>query len=198
MGEFMIISIKLVLAILLIPLVAATCAEFLHHLTEFPVYYEHNFLLGVGAFLFMYFFVYQFWGVYDFGQKIISNVFKIFSPVDRWLIYIVPFYLTINMLLFYVVDVLLGMKNYSGTFMFLAGFTFAMHILLSAQSMQERERGALKPSYYFLMMLSFILAAGILVLLMGLTHQKFTFVDYVFDVLWRAQKIYMTSIRGLI
>ncbi|MFC1510275.1 hypothetical protein ACFL49_01270 [Candidatus Omnitrophota bacterium] len=193
----MIISIKLVLAILLIPVVAASSVGFLHHLTQYPVYYEQNFLFGIGIFLFMYFFIYQFWGFYDLGQKIISNAFKVFAPVDRWLIYVVPFYLTITMLLFYVVDVLLGVKSYGSAFMFFAGFTFAMHVLLSAHSLQEKERTVLKPSYYFLMMVTFILTVGILVLLMGLTHQKFTFIDYAGDVVNRAQSIYMTSIRGL-
>lgn len=197
MGEFMIISIKLVSAILLIPAVIATCTGFLHHLSSYPVFYEHNLMLGFAVFLFVYFFIYQCWGIYDFGQKIISNAFKFLAPVDRWLIYMVPFFLTVNMLLFYVVDVLLDVKNYGGMFMFLAGFFFAMHTLLSAHSMQEKESTILKPSYYFLIMVSFIFGVALLVLLMGLAHEKFTFIDFVVDVLQRMQKIYMTSLKGV-
>jgi len=62
-------------------------------------------------------------------------------------------------------------------FMFFTGFTFTMHILLTAQDLQAQEKVFIKPSYLFTMMSTFILMVFFVVLLFNLAMKEFTFLE---------------------
>ena len=102
MGEFLLTIIKLVLALLLIPIVYACTLNLQAHFNFYPRVYGEMFLWGVIFCLISFLFIYQFWEVHEFGQKVVLNLFQFIAPLDRFVSYLLPFYLIITMLIFYV------------------------------------------------------------------------------------------------
>lgn len=178
MSDALFTLIKFILAILLLPVVWACGTVLYGHITEFPGSYGEFFLWGMLGFLLFFLFFYQFWGVYEFGQKITSGLFQFATPLTRVMAYTVPFYLTVILLAFFAVKVFLDINSYDHYFMFFAGFTFTLHILLTAQDLQEQEKALIKPAYLFMMMVAFIGLTCVVVLLFDLAFQKWTFPEF--------------------
>ena len=122
MGEFIITLMKFFLAVLLLPIVIAAFIAFENHLGMYPTSHGEFFRWGIMAFLVTFLFLYQFWGVYEFGQRNMQNLLSFLSPLDRIVSRLVPFYLTIILLLFYATKTFLGVSKVSPYYMFFVGF----------------------------------------------------------------------------
>ena len=195
MGDALLNAVKFVLAVLLLPAVWACGAVFHEHITAFPRVYGDFFLWGVFGFLLLFLFFNPFWGVYELGQKITSGLFQFVSPVNRFIANVVPFYVTVILLIFYVTANFLDINSYDHYFIFFAGFSLMMHILLTAQDLQEQEKAFIKPAYLLTMTIVFILTLVVTVLLFDLVFKEFTFPEFVrsvmsdaWDIYWRAGK----------
>ncbi|HLF17551.1 MAG TPA: hypothetical protein VI749_01495 [Candidatus Omnitrophota bacterium] len=193
MGDFILTMLKFFLAVLMLPIVIATFVAFESHLTTYPASYAEFFRWGIFGFLVTFLFLYQFWGVYDFGQRMMQGLMSFLQPADRLISRLVPFYLTIVLLLFYVTKTLLGASNVSPYYMFFVGFAFAMHILLTAQEMQEEEKTPIKPTYFFWMSLVFVAVICLTVLLFDLVFDKWSFFKFITGVKTTAENIYRLS-----
>ena len=178
MGQILIGAFKFLIAVLLFPIVIASAISFSDHLSAYPATYAEFVMWGIGAFLLLYLFFHQFWGVYEFGQKILTNIFKFIAPLDRLIANMVPFYLILILLAFYVTKGFFKIKNYDPYFIFFAGFAFAMHIILAAQDMQNQEKSPIKPSY--LLEICFVIVGTIFlsIFLLDLIVGKWTFPDF--------------------
>ncbi len=175
MNDALLTIIKIGLTVLILPIVWACGVVFHGHIVSLPGSSGDFFLWGMFGFLMLFLFFYQFWGVYEFGQKITTGMFQFTFPVGKILVLIVPFYLTAILLLYYVLANLLGVKVVDHYFMFFAGFAFTMHILLTAQEMQQQEKTFIKPTYLFMIGIVTILMVFVTVLLFDLVFGKFMF-----------------------
>jgi len=198
MAESLLFIIKIVLSILLLPVIYACTINFSKHLTVYPTLYADFFMWGAGSFLLSFLFLYRFEGLYVSGQKIVAAVFKMFSPLDRILGNMLPFYATIVLLTFYVTSNLLGMRHFNYQFMFLAGFAFSMHILLTTRELQDQEKLSIKIAYLFMMSLVFIFNVFFLVLFLDLITGKFTFPLYFNAVMKDAGDVYTLISRKIL
>lgn len=193
MSEFIVTILKFCLAVLLLPVVIATFVGFEHHLGNYPSSHSEFFRWGIFAFLITFLFLYQFWSVYEFGQRTMANMMSFLSPADRIIARLVPFYLTITMILFYGSRAFFGVGKVSPYYMFFAGFAFAMHILLTAQDMQQEETTPIKPTYFFWMSVNFVVVIILTVLLFDLVFDKWTFPKFLNEVLDATEKFYRFS-----
>ncbi len=191
----LIMALKFVLAFLLMPIVWATAVEFHQYIIVLPGSYEDFFFWGMFGFVLVFLFFYQFWGVYEFGQKMISGSLQFTAPANHFIAKIVPFYVTFILLLFYVVKHFLNIDHYVHYFMFFAGFALTMHILLTAQDLQENEKVFIKPSYLFTMMCAFVLMIFVVVLLINLLVREFTFFEFLTSVWDDASVVYFYVLR---
>jgi len=191
LGNFFLTMLKLVLTVLLLPLVYACTLKLHAHFDLYPVVYYEMFRWGLIVFLISFLFIHQFWEVQEFGQKIILNLFQFMAPLDRFVSYLLSFYVIVVMLVFYVTTRLLGIDNLDGQFMFLGGFVFGMHILISAQDLQDQEKTPVKANYMFVILFAFIVNICILILLMDLTVGRFTFLTFISAVAAQAQEFYV-------
>jgi len=157
MGDTLLVITKFILGVLLLPVVWATAVVFHQHVSGFPGTHGEFFFWGVFGFLMLYLFFHQFEGMYAFGQKISSGFFQFTSPANRFIAKIVPFYLTLILLGFYVTTKFLDINTYDHYFMYFAGFAFTMHIILTAQDLQSDQEMFLKPEYLFTGAIVFIL-----------------------------------------
>jgi len=185
---------KFFVAVILLPVVYASAVSFKLHLAHYPSAYDDIFSCGLGAFLLIYIFVYQFDAVNEFGQKISQGLFKVFSPFDRLISYLFPFYPIVICALFFVNKNFLKIEANDDYFLFFIGFSIAMHILLTAQNLQVEERTAIKPHYLLNIALIFIFNAALLVLLLDTINLKMTFPKYFSLVLENSKEIYLSLI----
>jgi hypothetical protein len=193
MGDFIITMLKFFLAVLMLPIVIASFVGFEVHLANYPSSYGEFFRWGIFAFLVTFLFLYQFWGVYEFGQRLIQGLLSFLEPAQRVVSRMLPFYLTIIMLLFYISKTFLGVSKVSPYYMFFVGFSFAMHILLTAQDMQQEETTPIKPTYFFWMSVTFVVVIMLTVLLFDLVFDKWTFMKFLQGVRETAESIYRMS-----
>ena len=174
MAEFFLNIIKLLLALFLIP-VALACAIVIQG--HFDTYHGYaDFVVwGILAFLSFHLFIYKFSAVYEFGQKFIAIIFRFLAPMDRFISYLIPFYFTVISIVFYVVTRFFDVEKYQHYFVFFLGFSFAMHIICSAEGLQDQEKLVIKPSYFLWMSLVFIFNIFWAVLMLDLLTGQWTF-----------------------
>ena len=191
MGDFLLNFIRFLVAVLLSPLVYGCVVSFYKHLGTYPSVYEDFFRWGQVAFIFTFLFIYQFWGVYEAGQKAMTQIFKFLTPFERMISYLLPFYIVIIFAAFYVTTTFFATNRYDPYFMFFAGFALTMHVLLSAQDMQDQEKTSIKPAYLFNMSGVFILNVFLMVLLLDLILGKFTFPKFAEGMLLVTRYVYV-------
>jgi len=189
--------VKFTAAVLLLPIVWASAVVFHQFIVDLPSGYGEFFFWGMFGFVLLFIFFFQFWGIYELGQNIVAGIFQFTAPANHFIAKVVPFYLTSILLLFYVTGNLLNVPSYDYYFMFFAGFSFTMHIFLTAQELQEQEKIFIKPTYLFIMMLALILLALITVLLFNLVIEEFTFPEFVRSVIGGTVDIYYYSVKKI-
>ncbi len=190
MGKFILTVLKVILAILLIPIVIACSIVFYKHLTFYPSGYKEFFIWGALSFLLAFLFIYQFWSLHELGQKAGRGLFRLLAPADIVLARMLPFFSVIIFISFYIIKRILHFDNYDHYFIYFAGFIFAMNILLVAQELQNEETSAFKPNYFFWMGITFVMNIIFVVLLMDLVVWKFTFMRFFWASVEEARKIY--------
>lgn len=189
--------VKFVLSVLLLPVVWASSVTFHQYVNRLPGTDGDFFFWGMFSFACIFLFFYQFWGVYEFGQRMVSGSLQFTSPANHFIAKIVPFYVTLILLLFYAVKHFLNMDHYDHYFMYFAGFTLTMHVLLTAQELQETEKVFIKPAYLFTMVSAFILMIFFVVLLFNLILKEFTFLDFVGTMMSDALGVYQFVLRNI-
>ena len=197
MGRVLINILQFILAILLIPVLYTSIQNFAHHFSTYPDLYREFFLWGIVSLVLMYLFICKPLAVYQFGQNAVSGLFKFVSPLDKFFSYILPFYLIIIFLLFYVIMVLFKTSKFDPYFMFFAGFAFALQLIFTAQGIQEEENSSLKPTYLFSMSLVIVLNILLLVLLFDLILKKFTFPHFSLAIYNDARSIYEAAFQKI-
>ncbi len=196
MRGFFISLIKLIVAVVLIPIVFASVVCFKNNFGSFPSSYNEFFLWGASAFLLVFLFLYQFWGVFEFGQGIISGIFKFAVPADRIIARLLSFYLVFILLLFFFVHSVLGVNTQDHSFMFFSGFFFSMHILLVAQQMQDDEKTPIKPTYLFWMSIVVIFNICLVILCFDFILEQSTFIKTFKAVVIMSKGIYIDCFRA--
>ncbi|OGX36546.1 MAG: hypothetical protein A3C36_05985 [Omnitrophica WOR_2 bacterium RIFCSPHIGHO2_02_FULL_52_10] len=189
--------IKFILAVLALPVAWASASEFHRFTMRLPGPYEEFFYWGMFGFVLLYVFFYQFWGPYELGQKIIAGIFQFTAPANRLIAHIIPFYLSVILLLFAFTLNFLEINAYDHYFMFFAGFAFTMHIILTADELQEAEKAFIKPTYLLTIMLVLTLMICVTVLLCNLVLMKFTYPDFAQAVIDKAWDIYIEAYNRL-
>lgn len=191
MGELIISFFKLLFAIFLLPLVISCSLEIKNFFITYSGTDKEFFLWGLLAFLITFIFVHPFRGFHEFGQRMISGLLKVIAPLDQVVANIIPFFTLVIVIVYWVVDHFFKLNQYSHYFVFFAGFTFCMHVILVAQILQEQEKSILKPNYFWSMALYFVLNVFIIVLLLDLIIGQFTFSTFFKSMISNAWDLYV-------
>jgi hypothetical protein len=193
MADFLFSVFKFILAILLLPVIVAATTGFERHLIFYPSNYESFLMWGIIAFLITFIFVYQFWGMHEFGLKVVAGIFRFIAPFNEFLARLVSFYLLITVLALYVIKNFFHISQYDHYLIFFVGFTLAMHILLVAQELQEQEKTPLKPTYLLSIGLVYIFNILLVVLLLDLVVGQLTFPKFFNALLAKSRNFYEIS-----
>ena len=182
--------IKIIFAILLLPICYAASVSFINELPEVGTMLPYL-VWGGGVYIFLQLFFYTPQGVFQIGQKIFGDIFKSMPVLAAVVPLFVPIIPTLVLLAAYVTVFFFDYKPAQSYLMFFAGFTFAMHIILSAQAEFEEDNSALKPHYLFLFSLTVIFNLILFSLLLTLNFTEFSFVDFFMSAFETAKSIYI-------
>lgn len=178
MFKYILSILKVILSIALMPVSVAVTLTLVDHLNTYPAVLSVNFLYGAGFFVLIFLFFYQFWGFFELGYKVLNNLFQFAAPMDKWLAYATPIYTILVLLIFYIVRVLGKVVHLDHQFSFMAGFTLVMHFLVLAQELQNQEKTPVKPDYLLAINVIYIYDIFLVVLLMDLVFQKWSFPQF--------------------
>lgn len=190
MGQGILIIIKIVFIIILLPFVYAFSLKLPGHLSYYPYHPKELFMLGGATFLFFYLFIYKFFEVYEPGQRVMQSFFGFARPFDKLIAHFIPFYTLITLLLMYVINNLLDVGEYNSAFLYVTGFSFIMHVILTAQDLQGQDNAFLRPTYLVTMSFVIIFNIVILVLLFNLVYEKFLFIKFINSSLPVVENVY--------
>jgi len=198
MGDALLKIIKFLLGILLLPLSVASIFSFREHISGYPEDYKLFLMWGAGAFLLIFLFFYQFFRIHEFGQKMTSGMFRLVSPFNVVLANCIPIYTFIILAMFFGVGKIFNTSAYNHYFLFFAGFTLAMHILLVAQDLQINEQNLAKPHYLFVISFVVVASLSLTVLLLDLTSGSFTFPKFFTMLISHAKDYYYLAYKKII
>ncbi len=182
--------LKFALFVVLIPVVVTVTAAFTDSLKGLPGGLEHNFLWGAAAFLVVHLFIVEIAAVHRFGQKLVGDVFRFWTPLSEAAPLLVPVFAFLTLLFFVVTDLIWSVKDLGRYFMFFTGFFLAMHFVFTARGLREGEKGGNLANYYFYLCLIYIVNLLLLALVFDGMFPGFSFPDMVERINAESLQIY--------
>ena len=200
MVERLLVILKFILAILLLPLVIGTVVALQGETGKLAPGLQHAILHGTIAYVLMKFFVYDFDAVYKYGQNIVGACFQFLKPLMNFAPYVIPIY-TIFLVIAYAIVKVMGKMgpndDLAPVFFAVIAFSFAMHIILTAQDLYKKDSMAGKPDYFFGMALIFIVDVFFMALLLNLAVSGFSFIEFFKELSVSSAKIYTMVFKQL-
>ncbi|MDE2028717.1 MAG: hypothetical protein KGJ11_09285 [Candidatus Omnitrophica bacterium] len=184
--------LKIACFILVIPILAAIIIAFQDHVLALPVHKEACLLWGAGVYVGLNLFVYDFKKAFEWGKALIEKMVSFFKSA----VYLVPVY-SLIIVIVYLIAAALGRGNaFQPYFLFILGFTFTMHLVLTAHEIYGSDKSPLKSQY--LLVFSAVLASNLIIisLLLTLTCQ-YSFVGFVKSIASHTSHFYKSSYKLL-
>lgn len=170
--------IKFILGICLLPFVYAASAAFLNEFNLVDKPLQDLFWYGVCAFLVIYLFIFEPVFIYLKGQKILEVIFTFFRPLVRVAPYLLPIYAIILFLIYLLASLVFKQSELLKYFVFLLGFTVALHLIFGAKSLRTKKEDFFKGNYIFGFSFVYIVNIAIIALIMNFIFNKFSFVNF--------------------
>ncbi len=181
---------KIVFAIFLAPICYALTVSFVQELPQIGTMLPYL-LWGGAVYIFLQLFFYTPQGLFQGGQKIFGDIFKSVPVLAAVVPLFVPIIPTIILVGCYIAISFFNYTPAQSYLLFLGGFTFAMHLILSAHAEFEEDNSGLKPHYLFLFSLTYIFNVTLFALLLTLNFSDFSFVNFFMSSFETAKSIYV-------
>lgn len=170
--------IKIILAIIILPLVYSSVVSFINEFTQLDRGLQQNFYNGIISFLAIYLFIWEPAVIYNKGHKLLEIMFSPFKPMVN----VAPFLLPIYTILFFILYGLLALGVKAGWLieyaLFLIGFSSILHLTFSAKTIRSKKGDFLKANYIFGFSFIFILNLALLALGFSFMFKEFSFVNF--------------------
>lgn len=170
--------LKFVFFILLLPLVVGSTVGFNYELGNLPEELSSAFIFGMAAYLIFHLFIYKPQGAYQYGQGLVSGVFKFFAPLVEVASFLIPIYAFIGLI--GLAAAVLGFHSAKmGWYcMVFIGMTLTMHLIFASEALQAKEQSVLRPNYFFSISLIYIINIFIVAAVFYLVLKDFSFADF--------------------
>ena len=136
------------------------------------------FFAGIGCYLVLHLFVAEPVGIYQYGKGLIGDIFKFFQPLFVVAPLILPIYSILFLVVFYFVSFFLKSVDLSEYFLFFISLTFTMHMVFTARDLHAQDKETLKSTYFFSITIIYFVCLVTLALLMSLSLERFSFIDF--------------------
>ncbi|MDP2941609.1 MAG: hypothetical protein Q8N85_05095 [Candidatus Omnitrophota bacterium] len=169
---------KFILGICLLPFVYSATVSFLKEFSAVDAGLRGNFLWGIVTFLLIYLFVWEPAIIYTRGHKLLEWIFNFFKPLVKVAPYVFPIYALILFILYQLLALFIRAPWLAEYAVFLFGFTLALHLIFSANSVRGKKGDFLKANYIFGFSLVYIINLGLFALFFSAIFEKFSFVGF--------------------
>lgn len=120
-----------------------------------------------------------------------SNFFINISP------YFVPIYTIILCLAYFIVSKFRDVSNYTPYFIFFIGFTFLMHIIMTAEALRVAQPDLIKTGYLLSLSLIYVINVLLAGFIISLIFTGFSFVDMFLQFCVETKELYILIFRQL-
>ncbi|MBM3248669.1 MAG: hypothetical protein FJZ10_04560 [Candidatus Omnitrophica bacterium] len=186
-----IISIlKLICAVVFVPIVIFSSVSFFQqiHSVDREIY---EFLTwGMFAYLILHLFIYEPNTVFQKGQGMVSGVFSFFAPLVKVASFVLPIYTIFLLIIFAVIKLFFKDINITKQLVFLIGFSLTLHMIFCAKALKTKTDDVLKANYFFSMQLIYIVNLFIVAFSLSYFLEGFSFIDFYNNTFSQAVKIY--------
>ena len=170
--------LKVAATVLVLPVIVAMTAAFQEQVTTLDLALKHALGMGLVTYIILKFFVYDFDHVYKFGQNIVTYCFQFLKPLVNVAPYVLPIYTILALIVFAILNACGRVGDFRPMFYSGIAFTFAMHMILTAQDLYAKDSSPGKPNYFFGMSLVYIFDVFLISLIMHFTLPGFSFVQF--------------------
>jgi hypothetical protein len=166
--------LKLLAAVLFLPVVIAATQGFGEQLLAIKNL-QKLFLLGALSYTVCHLFVVSFSRLYEFIQKSFGEVFRFQTALQVMVPRLIPLGPALLLIIYYICSFFFTAHvGVEYSIYYFSGFTFAMHVILSAAATYQEDNHALKGHYFFSMTLFYLGNLVIVALLLDLNFAKFS------------------------
>ncbi|MGE5280214.1 MAG: hypothetical protein ACM3L6_05690 [Deltaproteobacteria bacterium] len=189
--------LKLTLAILLLPIVVGVTAAFLDGLRATDARVAAAFGWGAIAYLILHIFFVPPAQVFDAGKKMSEEAVGFVFPLVKVAGFCIPIFTLIAFGLYALVAAAWKKADTLPLFVFLASFTFTMHMVFSANALRNKKPGWLKENYLLAICTIYIVNMILIALAFSLLAPNFELADFFGRCGHVAGAIYSASWRQL-
>ncbi len=182
--------LKLLLGLCFLIFVYTGSVGFLQELKRADQRLQYDFWSGIITFVVIYLFFYEPAKVYLKGQKILTIIFKFFAPLVKFAPYVLPVYTIIIFAVYPLVHVFYKGQLVTEYFIFFAGLTLALHLVMTARTLRSKPSDFLKANYIFGFSLVYILNLLLVAICFQLMLDKFSFYNFFQGSYTESQRIY--------
>lgn len=169
---------KFVFGVLLLPLVYSASIAFLNEFKQIDTQFIDCFWTGVICFVLMHLLVWEPALIYNKGHKILEFVFSFFKPLVKVAPYLLPIYTIVLFVIYLLLSCVIKSSELLNYFMFLFGFSIALHLAFSAKTLRSKKEDFLKSNYIFGFSFVYITNITLLSLFLNFIFEKFSFVNF--------------------
>ncbi|MDE1921695.1 MAG: hypothetical protein KGI24_09680 [Candidatus Omnitrophica bacterium] len=185
--------LKIACFLLIVPLLAAFVIAFQNRILSLPAHQSACLLWGAGVYVAANLFIYDFKKAHDLGKNLVEKMTAFFKPAA----YVVPAYALVAILI-YVVAVALGRGSaIQPYFLFVLGFAFTMHLVLTAHEIYGSDNSFFKSEYLIIFPAVFMASLIIMSLLLAMLLREYSFVGFFKSLASHAAHFYQTFYRFL-
>jgi len=193
MKDILLAILKILGFLLILPLIIAFFIAFKTQLLSLPANKEVWVFWGVGSYVVLNLFVYNFKEVYTSGNALVEKMLPFLKPAG----YFVPIY-SLFLIIVYVIIVLLGRgASLQSYFLFAIAFTMAMHLILTAHEIYEADSSFLKAHYFLTFGAIFIISLVVISLLLAWVIPEYSLVGFVKSLVSQTSQLYKSIYKGL-
>lgn len=171
--------LKLIFAVLLLPVVIAVSFAFAKEIILLEAITIKYFLWGIFSFLILYHLIWDAEIIYKKGQRIVEIIFRFFAPLVRVASFCLPIYTLLILLAYFLLSLLIKeIKDFVNYLIFFSSFFLTMHVVFTAKALKSRQSDFLKANYFFAMEIIYLVNMAIVAGSFNLIFPDFSFLDF--------------------
>jgi len=170
--------IKFILGICLLPFVYSSSVSFLSEFTLINKLLQNYFWWGVISLLIIYLIIWEPTIIYVRGQKLVEIIFTFFKPLVKVAPALLPVYTIVLFILYSLLSFIFKSDSLIKHFIFLFGFSMALHLIFSAKTVRSKQGDFLKANYIFGFSLVYIINLILLAFGLNLIFKEFSIVNF--------------------
>ncbi|HOX53986.1 MAG: hypothetical protein PHI86_03165 [Candidatus Omnitrophica bacterium] len=182
--------IKLIFAIIFVPIVVFCSISFFKQIHSVDREIYELFVWGIFSYLILHLFIYEPDIMFKKGQDMVSVVFRFFAPLVNVASFVLPIYTIFLLIAFSIIKLFFKDLNIAKQFIFLVSFTLTLHMVFCAKALKSKTDDVLKANYFFSMQLIYIVNLFIVAFSLSYFLNGFSFIDFYNNTFSEAVNIY--------